>query len=228
MIDLRAARSAAGRIRARWLLAAIAPLMAAAVGVAAPASAAAGGHAGSAAAARPAAVRPATVAGVNLRTLVPHVPVHSRAMTKSRIVGVIKTRGARVTVACYVRGVPTAGNPIWYLLSWPVAGYVTAFYLNSHSDPAFGIGRCGAKPHFSRVYHTLVGHLPVRVGPWSYLRAVGYLGGFGSAVRINCYAYGQRVDRDAVWYHASWPHPGWVAGFYLDTGRDPAPGVPVC
>jgi hypothetical protein len=223
MIDLRAAVRAAARIRAKWVLTAAASGLVAAVGVAAAASAVPAGHAGSAAAARPAAA-----AGVTLRTLVPLVPVQSRAMTKSRVIGIIKLRGTRVSVACYVRGVPTAGNAIWYLLSAPMAGYVTAFYLNSHYDPAPGVGWCGAKPHFSRVYHTLVGHLAIRVGPWTYLRAVGYTGGFGSAVRINCYAYGQRVYRDPVWYHASSPRPGWVAGFYLDTGRDPAPGVPIC
>jgi hypothetical protein len=45
---------------------------------------------------------------------------------------------------------------------------------------------------------------------------------------VNCYAIGGSVFGDSVWYHLVAPHHGFVAGFYLGTGRDPAAGIRRC
>lgn len=55
----------------------------------------------------------------------------------------------------------------------------------------------------------------------------------GQWMALHCWTYGDPVNGDNVWYHIDWVspydgHEGFVAGFHLDTGRDPAPGIPVC
>jgi hypothetical protein len=47
-------------------------------------------------------------------------------------------------------------------------------------------------------------------------------------VTVNCFAVGGSVFGDSVWYHIVKPLSGFVAGFYLDTGRDPVPGIGHC
>ena len=52
----------------------------------------------------------------------------------------------------------------------------------------------------------------------------------GTAVEIVCYTTGPSVGGDTVWYFES-PKPndtGFIAGYYLNTGHDPHPGVPHC
>jgi Domain of unknown function (DUF1906) len=77
-------------------------------------------------------------------------------------------------------------------------------------------------------YQTLVKGLKVRNAPGTSAQAVGVLGVAGSHVAVDCYAVGNPVFGDAAWYHIVAPHAGYVAGFYLNTGRDPATGVPLC
>jgi hypothetical protein len=77
-------------------------------------------------------------------------------------------------------------------------------------------------------YQTLVKGLRVRNAPNTSAQAVGVLGVAGSHVAVDCYAVGNPVFGDAAWYHTVAPHAGYVAGFYLNTGRDPATGVPLC
>ena len=36
------------------------------------------------------------------------------------------------------------------------------------------------------------------------------------------------VFGDSIWYHIVKPARGFVAGFYLDTGHDPAAGIRPC
>jgi Domain of unknown function (DUF1906) len=77
-------------------------------------------------------------------------------------------------------------------------------------------------------YQTLVKGLRVRNAPNTSAAAVAVLGVAGSHVAVDCYTVGNPVFGDAAWYHLVAPHAGYVAGFYLSTGRDPAPGVPLC
>ena len=79
-----------------------------------------------------------------------------------------------------------------------------------------------------RTYKTVVASLLVRSAPRTSAAIVDTLGGAGSRVAVNCYALGSSVSRDRVWYHLVAPHPGYAAGFYLNTGGDPAHGIPQC
>jgi hypothetical protein len=45
---------------------------------------------------------------------------------------------------------------------------------------------------------------------------------------VDCYTHGRAVAGDSTWYHLAAPHAGYVAGYYLNTGRDPAAGIPRC
>ena len=78
------------------------------------------------------------------------------------------------------------------------------------------------------VYHTLAHSLHVRMRPTTAAPVVAVLGRAGSHVTVNCFAFGSSVFGDSVWYHIVKPLSGYVAGFYLDTGRDPAPGIGHC
>jgi hypothetical protein len=78
------------------------------------------------------------------------------------------------------------------------------------------------------VYKTTVTGLHVRTGPHTSAAVVAVLGAAGAKVTVNCYAIGGSVFGDSVWYHLVAPHHGFVAGFYLDTGRDPAAGIRRC
>jgi hypothetical protein len=77
-------------------------------------------------------------------------------------------------------------------------------------------------------YETIVRGLRVRSAPSTSAQIVGGLGAAGSRVSVDCYAVGTSVFGDHAWYHIVAPATGYVAGFYLNTGRDPAPGVPRC
>ena len=78
------------------------------------------------------------------------------------------------------------------------------------------------------VYGTLAHGLHVRKGPTTAAPAVVVLGPAGTKVTVNCFALGTSVFGDSVWYHIVKPATGFVSGFYLDTGRDPAPGIAHC
>jgi hypothetical protein len=79
-----------------------------------------------------------------------------------------------------------------------------------------------------RTYQTGVAGLLVRNAPSASAAIVGVLGPAGSRVAVNCYALGRSVSGDSVWYHLVAPHTGYAAGFYLNTGGDPAHGIPQC
>jgi hypothetical protein len=78
------------------------------------------------------------------------------------------------------------------------------------------------------VQATLANGLHVRKRPTTAAPAVAVLGPAGSRVDVNCFAFGSSVFGDNVWYHIVHPFSGFVAGFYLDTGRDPAAGISHC
>jgi hypothetical protein len=77
-------------------------------------------------------------------------------------------------------------------------------------------------------YETIVAGLRVHNGPSTSAQVVGGLGAAGTRVTVDCYASGGSVFGDHAWYHTVAPLTGYVAGFYLNTGTDPAPGVPRC
>jgi hypothetical protein len=79
-----------------------------------------------------------------------------------------------------------------------------------------------------RTYRTLVAGLQVRNAPHTSAPVVGVLGAAGSSVGVNCYALGSSVSGDSVWYRLVSPDTGYVAGYYLKSGRDPAAGIPQC
>src|SRR6516165_7003994 len=79
-----------------------------------------------------------------------------------------------------------------------------------------------------RTYQTVVPGLLVRDAPRASAAVVDVLGVTGSRVAVNCYALGDSVSGDSVWYHLVAPHPGYAAGYYLSTGHDPAHGIPQC
>ena len=162
---------------------------------------------------------------VSLRTLVDRVHVRSAPTRHAHIVGTIRKSGTAVAVSCYTMGSSVAGNPVWYRISAPENGYITSYYTATHLDPVAGVSRCKA---FSRPYRTVVKGLHVRVKPTTRSKILVTLGQVGTRVMVNCYDSGQAVSGDAIWYHLTAPKSGYVAGLNLNTGADPASGVPRC
>jgi hypothetical protein len=176
-------------------------------------------------------------ATVTLRTLVSRIRVRSEPATTAKVTGTIKRSGTRVTISCYSRGDRVAGNPVWYQLARPVKGFVTSYYIDSHYDPVSGVTRCAAvrhrqarvaKPTFRRMYRTLVKGVHIRYWPTTTATRLATLGRVGSTVTVNCYARGQKISGDVIWYHVTRPLAGFVAGLNLNTGEDPAYGIPAC
>jgi hypothetical protein len=174
---------------------------------------------------------------VTLHTLVARIRVHNAPATRAKVTGTITRSGTRVTVSCYSRGDRVAGNPVWYQISRPVKGFVTSYYMASHYDPVAGVTRCAAvkhrdpkasKPAFRRMYRTLVKGVHVRYWPTTTATRLATLGRVGSTVTVNCYVNGQKISGDVIWYHVTNPLAGFVAGVNLNTGEDPAFGIPAC
>jgi hypothetical protein len=164
---------------------------------------------------------------VTLQTLVANVSAHSGPGPNYRVTGRIKRRGTNVRIACYAYGRSVAGNPVWYRLSGPVRGYVTSYFVDSHVDPAAGVQSCSSRP-FSRTYRTIVKGVHIRYWPTAGSTRLMTLGRAGARVAVNCYTFGQSAGGDRVWYHVIEPMNGFVAGSHLNTGRDPARGIPAC
>jgi hypothetical protein len=80
----------------------------------------------------------------------------------------------------------------------------------------------------SHVYSTLITGLHVRKTPSTAAPILAILGPAGTKVTVDCWARGTSVFGDNVWYLITAPHAGFVAGFYLNTGRDPAAGIRRC
>lgn len=247
MIGRLGTRQAATRIRmAGWLIAVPASLLALVLGLAVPALAATGARTAGAtqgpgaarpvaahALAAPAVAAPAVAAdavaarAVTLRTLVRSVNVRSEPRLSARITGHLGRKGAKVVINCFATGSPVLGNPVWYHLEQPRSGYVTSYYLDSHYDPVAGLGRCGAAG-FRRTYRTLVAGLHIRSLATAFATRVTTVRRMGSAVTVTCWIYGQAINGNPVWYRTVAPRSGYVAGQHLNTGRDPAKGVPPC
>jgi len=160
-------------------------------------------------------------------TLVHGLHVRKKPTTAATAVAVLGPAGAEVVVNCYAFGSSVFGDNVWYHIVKPLSGFVTGFYLDTGRDPAAGVPACSGHRH-QHVYHTLAHGLHVRTAPTTAATTIVRLGPAGSAVTVNCFAVGTSVFGDSVWYHIVKPLSGYVAGFYLDTGRDPAPGIRHC
>jgi hypothetical protein len=202
------------------------------------AAAAAAMAAGLLMAAAPASAAPASAAAVwrqsahaparahLYRTLVTGLAVREAATTASMKRAVLGTAGTKVKVRCFAIGQSVGGDNVWYMITAPRTGLVVGFYLGTGSDPAIGIPTCAAP--VQHVYRTLVPGLAVRKAASSTSAMRAKLGTAGTKVTVHCYAVGESVSGDSVWYRITAPLTGMVAGFYLSTGRDPATEVPHC
>lgn len=65
---------------------------------------------------------------------VPRLNIRAAPTTASAIVGKVSGTGAAVQVTCYTRGEAIGGQTLWYRISQPHPGYVTAYYIHSDSD----------------------------------------------------------------------------------------------
>jgi len=83
-------------------------------------------------------------------------------------------------------------------------------------------------PAVQHTYQTIVTGLRVRNAPNTSAKVAAVLGASGSSVVVDCYTLGSAVFGDSAWYHLVAPSTGYVAGYYLKTGHDPATGVPLC
>jgi hypothetical protein len=83
-------------------------------------------------------------------------------------------------------------------------------------------------PGVQHAYKTVVTGLRVRSAARTSAATIAVLGAAGASVAVDCYKLGTSVNGDSAWYHTVAPYKGYVAGFYLSTGRDPAAGVPRC
>jgi hypothetical protein len=182
--------------------------------------------ASSAAAATQASHRHKTT-GRSLQTVFSSVRVFTSASDSGAVKGKLAGLGTGVSVLCWTTGAYYKDTTVWYEISAPFPGYVSAFSLNAHYAPAVGMPHCLAPP-FREEFNTLEANLKVRTAPSTTATIAGYLGGIGSKVRIDCYIKGTPVFDDPVWYHAVSPATGYVTGRFLNTGGDPLPGVPRC
>jgi hypothetical protein len=165
--------------------------------------------------------------GRSLQTLFSSVRVFTSASDRGAVKGKLARPGTGVSVLCWTTGAYYKDTTVWYEISAPLSGYVSAFSLNAHYAPAVGMPHCLA-PAFRKGFNALEANLKIRTAPSTTAAIAGVLGGAGSKVRIDCYIKGAPVFQDSVWYHAASPATGYVAGRLLNSGGDPAPGVPRC
>ncbi len=157
-------------------------------------------------------------------TLITGLHVRKTPSTAAPILAILGPAGTKVTVDCWARGTSVFGDNVWYLITAPHAGFVAGFYLNTGRDPAAGIPSCTA----GHVFETVIKGLHVRKAPSTAAPVLAVLGPAGTKVTVKCWARGTSVFGDNVWYLITAPHAGFVAGFYLNTGRDPAAGIRRC
>jgi hypothetical protein len=185
----------------------------------------------SAASAATAGALPATgvvqATGRSMQTLFDIVRVFATANNHSHVKGKLTGIGTGVSVACWTSGTDYKRLSIWYQVTAPVAGYIPAFNLAAHFSPAKGVPHC-LVPSFTGQYYSLEVNLRIRTSPSITADISGYLTNVGSEVVVSCYVKGSAIFGDPVWYHALKPAVGYVSGRLLNTGGDPAAGVPRC
>jgi hypothetical protein len=174
-----------------------------------------------------ASASPTAIHRVSLKTLVGGLSVRTAPSLRAKVTSHLGRKGSKIIVDCWARGSSVAGNPIWYHVAQPRHGYVTAHFVNSHKDPYPGLVKCGTSAT-TFTFKTKVAGLYVRSGPSTTKKSVGRLGKVGSTVVLTCWVKGQNIRGDVIWYYTIKPFVGYVAGRYLNTGSDPAKGVPHC
>lgn len=162
-----------------------------------------------------------------MRTLFSSVRVFTSATGRAALSGTVHGTGTAVSVLCWTTGDYYKDTPIWYEITSPTAGYVSAFSLNAHYAPAVGMPHC-LSPAFRAGFNALETRLRIRSAASTGAPVAGYLGPVGSRVKIDCYVKGSTVFGDPIWYHVIAPRAGYVSGRLMNTGGDPAPGVPRC
>ncbi len=163
----------------------------------------------------------------SMHTLFSTVRVFTSANGRAALSGTVRGTGTAVNALCWTTGSYYKDTPIWYEITSPAAGYVSAFSLNAHYAPAVGMPHC-LSPAFRAGFNALEAGLRIRSAPSTGASIAGSLGPVGSRVKIDCYVKGSTVFQDPIWYHAVGPEVGYVSGRLLNTGGDPAPGVPRC
>lgn len=159
-------------------------------------------------------------------TLAKGLRVRRAPSTSAKVLVRLGPKGTKVTVNCWVRGTSVFGDHIWYFIVAPHTGFVAGFYLNTGRDPAKAVPACAVHPR--HIYRTLAAGLRVRTAPNTSAKVLVRLGPKGTRVRVHCWSGGSSVFGDHIWYRIVAPDHGFVSGFYLNTGPDPAPGIARC
>lgn len=60
--------------------------------------------------------------------------VRAGPSTSSAVVASLDEAGTPVTIACHTLGEPVHGDPVWYRITRPHAGYVTNYYVRTTGD----------------------------------------------------------------------------------------------
>jgi hypothetical protein len=170
---------------------------------------------------------PARATGRSLPTLFEMTRVYSTPAMRSDVRGKVTSSGTGVDVACWTSGSNYKNSTVWYQITSPMAGYISAFNLAAHFAPAAHVPHC-LLPSFHARYFSLERDLHIRKGPTISSDVSGLLGNIGSMVVVTCYKKGTAIFNDKIWYRTKSPDPGYVSGRLLNTGHDPAPGVPHC
>lgn len=68
------------------------------------------------------------------RTSIDGLNVRDEPSTTASVVGTIADDGTRVEIECWTRGAPVYGDPVWFRIGAPVAGYVTNYYVETTGD----------------------------------------------------------------------------------------------
>ncbi len=164
---------------------------------------------------------------LSLQTLFGGVRVFASPNMASSVAARLGGEGTGVSVKCWTDGAYFRDSRIWYQVTAPDAGYVPAFNFIAHFAPAVGLSHC-AWPTFSERFNSLAPNLRIRSAPSTTASIVGYLVNVGSIGDVSCHITGTPVFGDAIWYRVTSPAAGYIAGRLLNTGGDPAPGVPAC
>ena len=99
--------------------------------------------------------------GRTLQTLFSSVRVFTSASDSGGVKGKLAGLGTGVSVLCWTTGAYYKDTTVWYEISAPFPGYVSAFSLNAHYAPAVGMPHCLA-PAFREEFNTLEANLKIR------------------------------------------------------------------
>ncbi len=75
-------------------------------------------------------------------TTVPVLNVRARPTTGSAVVGKLSGTGTALTIDCFTRGQAIHGQTLWYRITQPRVGYVTAYYVRTDSSVRANMRAC--------------------------------------------------------------------------------------